>query len=555
MPQSAAQPIEWELGMPGGLAPKWAANKNDLRASHPELVYTGSPVYLSGQTYAAGICNPLSVEGYLSPGNATAVESATQLGGVQVGAVFIPDGGDDLIVTLERQNAGGNLTIWTASSHNNSLSLTAVTNTATTQFWKGTDVQVYQVNGVAKIFFSYYDNNVSSGGDIAIFDTAVSSGNFTWLSGTVSGKFNAGSNELRMFVADNGFLYLIDGSSLHKIDGTTNGGTNGTVTPNVLVFPAYMQLSDGMDARGKSWMTVNRIDHTPIGIDLQHAYSRFAGVYVWDRLSVQSQMQDFVPIDGIKFAGYIINFRGTPYVFTISSDNFTQLRMYDGSVFKVVAEAQASDFPAYKGSIQVTDQTIAWQGNSGNFFMYGRVNPFQYVDGLYKLGRSTNFAHGSTTSNGAVLMTDYLASATNPPQTTFRISSGTYIYTWWSHADLSTDGNTTIYPDTTAISTLVKRLPKLSFVNSMTLYFPSIGSVGSSTICTVKVYLNNSTTAAATKVLTQTDGTRGFVFIPINKANANNIRLDFTYNNAISKALSPRFSHAHIEISDPKKKQ
>ena len=542
MPQSNAQPIEWELGMAGGLAPKWQANKNNIQAVHPELIYDGSPIYLSGQTYAGGVCNPLSVEGYLSPANATNVESATTLGGQQVAALYIPDAViGDTIVFLERQNASGNLVIWSGSTHANSLVLTATTRTPSgSQFWIGTDMQIYQVNGVSKIFFAYRDNNSGTNtNDIAIFDLGVTSGNYTWLSGTVSGHFVPGANELKMFVADNGFMYVIDGSTLHKIDGTTSGGTNGTVTPNVLVFPAYFQLIDGLDTRGKAWITVNRIDKAQVAADVTRAFTRFAGVYVWDRQSIQSQMQDFIPIDGVKYVGHIFQFRGAPHVFTVSADNFTQLRQYTGSEFKVVAEAQATDFPPYKGCIQVTDQTIAWQGQSGNFFVYGRVNPYQYVDGLYLIGRNANYAHGG--ASGAIIMNDY-SSGGNTTQEVYRISSGNFIYTWWAHADISTDGNTTIFPDSTEITTLVKR------------FYPPVGTTGNTTVCTVKVYVNNGTSVAATKVLTQTDVVRGFVYIPLSKNNVNNVRMTFTYNNAVSKALSPRFSHAHIEVSDPKKK-
>ena len=552
MPQTqAAQPVTWELGMQGGLAPKWYGNKHDIANRHPELLYLGSPLYLSQQTYADGICNPLAVAGYLSPANATAVESVTQLGDIQIDGVFIPETG--LLVFLERSSQGGNLTLWSGSSHVNNLTLTAISRTASTQFWQGTDLEIYQINGVKKIFYAYRDNNVTAQSDIGIFDTAMSSGNFTWLSGTVSGKFTPGANQLRMFVSDNGYMYVIDGSTLHKIDGTTNGGANGTVTPNVLTFPAYYLLVDGMDARGKAWLTVNRLNAPMTSVSLQNAFVTYCGVYVWDRLSIQSQMQDFIPIDGVQYVSWIFMFRGNPCIFTISDDNYCQLRQYTGSEFKVIAQCQANDYPLTKGAIQVTDQTISWQGSSGNFFVYGKVDPFQYVDGLYKIGRSANYAHGGT--GGAIILNDYLGGATSPPQETYRISSGQYIYTWWAHAQVSTDGNTTIYPDTSVISTLVKRLTKLGWFNNLTLFYPPVGSTGSSTVCTVNVYLNNGTSAAATKVMTQTDVARGFCYIPINKMNANNIRLTLTYNNAIAVANCPRFSHAELTISDSHKKQ
>ena len=539
--------------MQGGLAPKWMSNRNDMTAVHPELLYQGSPVYLSGQTYAGGICDPLSVQGYLSPANATAVESVTTLTGQQVDALFIPDATSDKLIFLERFS-NGTLTLWSGSSQVNNLTLTSSTRVpGASQSWTGTDLELYQINGVMKIFFAYKDTNISAQSDIGIFDIAMSSGNFTWLSGTATGKFTPGANELRMFVSDNGFMYVIDGSTLHKIDGTTNGGANGTVTPNVLVFPAYYQLIDGMDARGKAWLTVNRIDKAYTGSDLQNAYARYCGVYVWDRQSIQSQMQDFIPIDGVKYVGHIFQFRGQPHVFTISYDNFCQLRQYTGSEFKVVAQAQAKDYPIFKGSIAITDQTVAWQGLNGNFFVYGRADPFQYVDGLYKIGRSANYAHNG--GSGCIILNDFNNSSSVPTQEVYRISNGTFIYTWWAHADVSTDGNTTLFPDSTEISTLVKRLPKLGLFNSFTLYYPPVGSTGATTVCTIKVYVNNGTVARATKNLSQTDVARGFCYVPVSINNVNNVRLSFTYNNAVSKALCPRFSHTLLEVSDPKKKQ
>lgn len=553
MAQQQTQPVTWELGMQGGLAPKWYGNKFDIANRHPELLYSGSNLYLSEQTYGDGVCNPLALSGYLSPANATATQSATTLSGLQVDSIFIPDGNNDLLVFLERQNSGGNLILWSGSSHVNALSLTSTVLTPSTQFYIGTDLEIYQVNGVKKIFFAYKDNSGNGGSNVGIFNLAMSSGNFTWLSGTVSGAFTPGANELRMFTADNGFLYIIDGSTLHKVDGTTNGGTNGTVTPNVLVFPAYYILVDGMDARGKAWMTVNRIDVPVTNLALQRAFVTYCGVYVWDRQSIQSQMQDFIPIDGVNYVGHIFQFRGNPCVFTISGENLCQLRQYTGSEFKVIAQAQATDYPLYKGCIQITDQTITWQGQSGNIFVYGRVDPFQYVDGLYKIGRTSNFTGNG--SAGSVLLNDYISSPGTPAQEVYRISSGLFVYTWWAHAQVSTSGSTPLFPDTSPISTLVKRLPKLGWFNNLTLFYPPVGTTGTTTVCTVNVFLNNGTSAVATRVLNQTDVLRGFVNIPINKVNANNIRLTFTYNNAVSLPNCPRFSHAELALNESKKKQ
>lgn len=244
--------------------------------------------------YAEGFVNPISHVGQLSPvsntfvtitPSPTAMICATIIDTVNLKPYFL-DQGEHLYATADLTSNGAVAT----------TIITSQIDGAT-----GTDLEIYTVNGIRRLFYSY---RKSGGGNIGIYDFTYPYDiglDADWLSTAVSGTTYLGAtNNHRMIVADNGYMYVLDGSTLHKIDGTTGGGANGTLTANVLLFPAIFQLVDAIDLRGKMWIGLIRSTDDLSTISNSYNFEDYCGVYVWDRSTTGTNFEDFIPISGVK---------------------------------------------------------------------------------------------------------------------------------------------------------------------------------------------------------------------------------------------------------------
>ncbi len=485
---------------------------------------------------AEGFCNPYHRIGFLYPTSNTyinttagmsAIVKATQVetadsGGIYKGYFWDDSGVLKAIVGL------------TDTEFNSKTTVASV---------NGTDLEIYTVNGVRKLFYSYKKTGDAS--DIGIHDFA-SSYNDTWLSATCASGFNLGANSHKMISADNGFMYILDGAAVHKIDGTTDGGANGTATANVLLFPANFQLIDGIDLRGKMWIALMKSTRDLLyGIANTALFTEFCGVYVWDRQSTQVNMEDFIQIDGVREIRTIFTFRGIPACFTVSSRRLTQLRIYTGNEFKIVKELEAEAYPRFPDSVHVAGDLIIWLGNNGYIYAYGRPAP-GFDDALYMIGDITGEVSSGKGFNitGAILGVGetnesyYLNLTDDTPASLVKI--------WKPFASSQ-------FPLAGNVFSMVKLLPKLSTVNSVTLYYPPIGT-GTTEVLDVDIYFNQSTTSWGTTTLTRADGARSYKYIPVGKKGVNFIQLGFVWKttNGISFAITP--SYAEIDYTESTKK-
>ena len=122
-----------------------------------------------------------------------------------------------------------------------------------------------------------------------------------FLSTSALGGFSLGAtNNHRMAIADNGFMYIIDGYDVHKFDGTESSGISGRAYPSVLTFPEPYQLVDATDGRGFLWIGVTGTTRNLTGSDNQQSIENLCGVYVWDRLSSRVNTTDFIFLSGAK---------------------------------------------------------------------------------------------------------------------------------------------------------------------------------------------------------------------------------------------------------------
>lgn len=428
-----------------------------------------------------------------------------------------------------------------------------------------TDLEIYQVNGVRKLFYVY--TNASNNLDIGIATLPFSSQNNTWFTGTVkdssTGTTTAVTNGTLtggfMRKADNGFAYVFQDNVVHKIDGTTNGGSNGTVTYNVLAFPVFFSLTDAVDYKGKIFISV--IQTNRLISSSTYNLTSDCGVYVWDRQSTTANMQDYIPVTGIKeIRKLYISPDGDLRMICVASDRTVQVRTFDGNQFTILKECGINSYPVYADSLVTANASTFWLGADGYIYAHGDINfqiekhvyyTYQQKESLFMIGKLPSFSSsgiilyggGNTYSTGIEGYRDDLEGLYLSCNDSSAI---TKLYKWSFNA-VGTVNGLVQNANQGDIYSLVKRLPKLSTVNFIRIYGLPCQTSDSQTIATIKIYFNQSTTAWASKTIIRSDWARGYIDIPINKPYVNTIQFKIEFATNITLGIDD-FAPSNAEI-------
>lgn len=394
------------------------------------------------------------------------------------------------------------------------------------------DLEMYMINGVQKIFYTYDKNGTA---EVGYADTggAFANANSDWLTTDVTNNFsNTLINNIFMRVADNGFAYIFMDNQVHKIDGTTSGGATGTATANVITFPPYFQITDAIDTNGRIYMPIRQDTSPPtIGITLANAQ---VGVYIWDRLSTVVNMQNYIAIPGIREIRKIyVSPKGTIRVITINSEANVEIRELQGSVFNVIETLGDDIYPNYHDSLSVYGLNTSWLGNDGNIYCHGRVSEND-KESFYKIGIIT-----SSLGPGIMFMAN---AGSRADKLSFYISDTAVganyrLYKWSPYTKIDGSGLAIIGN----VYTLVKFLPPMSTVNYINIYCRPAGS-GSGTIATIKPYFNQSTTAWASKAVTLDEAGTGLKRIEVGKPFVNTVQLEIEFSTSVNLSGNTDFS-------------
>lgn len=517
-----------------GLAPKFYGDFNNS-TGQPQFRYLGTKDQM-----AQGVYNPMRKYGYMAPATNIFVAltpSTNSFDNIRT-TIFDSTSGQYLL----GDNVGN---IWTGA--------TAVTYTLTQVGPLGgtapkiLDLEVYQVNGTRKVFYVYQNNSKV---DVGIADLPFGSSNDTWYTGTAAGGTTLNVQDSFLIVADNGFAYLCNGNRVDKIDGTSaTGGTNGTITPQVLLAPPDFNITDGIDWKGHTWFAMQTAAYG--GANSQLTYNeRIVGVYVWDRQSTILGIEDFIPVPGAREVRKIFTTRsGKVRLITISSDRHTQLREYNGNTFEVIEELGINAWPQYRDSLTNIGAMTIWLGADGYFYGYGRCAENEKDEQIYILGDTTANLNGSFTS-GAILLLD-----SNSSSTTTRIGviwSGRtstptqYVTVWYPYGE-GTIRSTVMTGNAGNVYTLNSMLPVLAKINYIhTYHFPQVTS-GSTTTGTLTYYLNQSTSGSAI-TLTQDDLKKGFKYQIVGKTSIFSIAFKLTFPTTITLGSVDEWLPRLIEV-------
>ncbi len=432
------------------------------------------------------------------------------------------------------------------------LNARATNTRGTDSFWSVhipfVDYRVLRV-GIASLPFASADDNWLTDG--VIYPPG----------GTVSNDFTNSTTSSYNFirVADNGFAYLFADNAIHKIDGTATGGTNGTMSENVITFPPHFRIADAVDYRGSFYIAIHQSQIDPTSTT-QTNYATPCGVYVWDRLSSVVQTRDYVPIEGVRVIKRIyVAPSGGLRLIVVSSDGTTQIREFNGSVFTIVKELGIGAAPQYVDSLTTTGTKTLWLAPDGWLYAHGQSIP-SGPEALVKIGQirapqaETTAGYAENITAGAMLVgygTDTAATGyrSDRQAVTLSYSTGTPLVKKFFPFDKSSINSTdqnTLQGD---IFTGTHFLPTMSTVASLDIYCLAGTASGSTTQATVKIYFNGSATAWASKLITRDDVAKGYKHIEINKQYITSIQLEFEYptNVALSDTYDFHPSYGVVE--------
>lgn len=525
MSDEKSSKINIDLSGRAGLAPKFYGDFNDS-VGQPQFRYLAK----AGQ-FAQGVFNPARKYGYLTAPTYVATNITAVSGAMNNIRTTIFDSGTGYYYLGD--NIGQ---IWYGATPT-TYSLTQIGPMAgSTPVML--DYEIYQINGVKKLFYAYKNDAKT---DIGISSLPFTSGTGTdaWFSSVASGAVTTIASDCFMVVADNGYMYVVAGStsgqltpnSVFKVDGTSlTGGTNGTIT-QALIAPTDFNIVDGISWKGFVWFAMQTC--TFGGFSSQTTYNeRIVGVYIWDRQTTIANMQDFIPMFGAReIRKLYVTRSGKVRAITISSDRFTQIREYNGNSFEVIATLGINAWPQYRDSLTQDGAMTIWLGADGKIYGHGKLTEDDN-EATYILGdMTTAFLSGNFTT-GAVLFLDSSGSST-----TTRIgllwSGRTAVPTqnvkvWYPNGE-GTINASAQFSDSGNVYTPVATLPGLAKVNYLRVFhFPQVVT-GTTAAGTLTYYLNQST-AGVTTTITRNDLALGYKYIKIGKTGVRSIQFKMTFD-------------------------
>lgn len=504
--------LQIDLSGKNGLAPNHFAGFSSDTAQ-PNLVYEAK----DGQV-AGGVYNPFRQPGYLSPANNT-FEALTGLSTTVIGStIYDANTDNDDTYFAER---GTQLWQLTAFDDTSFASIRTISGAIIT------DLEIYTVNGVKKLFYAY---NKSGGGNIGMVDLPATTFNDTWLSATATGGATLSADgDIFMVSGDDGYLYIFDKYEVHKLDGTTSGGTNATLHGDALVFPTHYVSTDALDYRGNMWIAMQTDGVNPNNTG--SFIPSICGVYLWDRLTTASRMRDFIPVRGVRNIRKIyLGHDDTVRLICITIDRRVVIKKFNGTSFNTIHELGMSAYPNYRDSVATHSNYTTWLGADGVLYANG-VAPTSTSEGIFKIG---DLATASITT-GAIVPQYANTSTSSLKNSTGLIlnyvASGTSLAKRWVMHGIGTSpiGSNNLTQNTGSVYTPVKLMPPLSTVNKIVIYMAPGATSGTTTRGSIAIYFNQSTTAWATKTITSADIAKGYFEIEVNKSYINSVQFKITY--------------------------
>lgn len=394
---------------------------------------------------------------------------------------------------------------------------------------------------------SYYSDSLETRTlEVGIASVPFVDNDNTWLTTTATGGFtNDYISTPFMVTADNGYAYLFNGNQVHKIDGTTSGGTDGTVSANALLFPVYFRIVDAIDYRGLLFIAIQQYQPSSRPAALEENSSTLnLGVYIWDRQTSIVEMRDYIPVQGIKAIRKIyVAPNGNVRMIVVTSENVTAIYEYNGSAFLPLLEVGYNASPRFIDSVTNVSYATVWLANNGGIYAHGKVYPTEEAEGIFRIGSLADVNSGNA-STGPIL---YGGSDT--------LVGGTATYKTWKDGlylgylddqgddrlvawDMQGTGNTgaTCFQAQGDVYSAVIQLPDYSIANYIKVMCIPISTTGDTVIATIKTYINGSSTVYNSHDVTLTMANTGIIDVPVNKEGIWSIQIEVEFAEAVIDA-------------------
>lgn len=548
----------------GGLSNKWHGDINRFGYIGATEVGTPNLRYLAKEGEVVnGFFNPITKYGYNSPSSDTFLSTSVSGGGTAINKTIpvniVDDGFKDIWFCCNNSH------IYYANQYYNSSLTDAVTISSGLQALVSfTDACLYELNGNSTLFFAWVG---SSNGYISTLGQGDSSGvtfNENWSQADVTNPlvFDGGARTLRMIPSGDGFMYILDRNKVHRLDGTTVGGTNGTLYQNVLQGSASSQIHSGAEWRNKLYLVVRKSntldDYTATNTyALRAAVPDGIGIYVWNKQSTFYNSSDFIQLPGIQDVRAIwVSPKGDLRIICLESTGEATLRVLDGTTFKILEYLPFGATPPTQKSLKVHGSFTYWLGNDGLLYCYGSDIPEEKE---FLVTMTQFITDGQETNIGGSLACTSATGGDAPPSN-YKPSD---IF-WVSYSTSTSNGSLkTYYPfayDTVATSNNIEKnvgniyypvkiLPTLSTVKHINIVMARTEGLSSGTTveAVIKFYFNNSATSSFSKNITRDDISRGYISIEINKPFVNSIQLEVEHSVGTNIGVAD-FAPAYAEL-------
>ena len=418
--------------------------------------------------------------------------------------------------------SGGSWELWEdrAVMFTTTTTLPAPLSTSTIYYLKGVSGATAQVSLTA------------GGAAVDITDTGTGTHSISLFLDTFSNTVPASAtsftkSKIKMIPSGDGFMYILTKNKVHRFDGTSIGGANGTLYPNILTAPEYFYFSHGIDYRNNLYIVVQKNTFHQVTTSNVAYVNSEVGVYIWNRQSTFFNTSDFIPIPGMKeIRSIFISPNGKIRIIGISSSRKVQIRELNGGSFTLVKELPVLSFPQYEDSLCVVDGFTVWQGNDGKLWYYGSEKPGEKEILFSPMQLSTD----ASLVTGAIsfgLQQDFGTSGRHGFYVSFS-ETGTETLKKAYPFSTSTVNSIAMVKHIGDVFTPVKFLPRLSNVKHIDIYMKQATFTSSLTTveATLKIYFNQSSTAWASKSITRGDINKGYISIEVNKPFINSIQIE-----------------------------
>lgn len=525
----------------GGLAHKYYGDINrfgftgDQAAGQPQYRYN-----VGDNEMASGIYNPLRKNGYLSPAVGTIYNFSSAPSNTSLVGATIYDSINDKSY-LFTYTGGSTFPLYRLDGIDSETLQTDRTMPGGTTF--GGDLEIYQIDGVRTLFYSY---RTGSAWRVGVKNLTTSGFTDNWLGsgGSVSGTFEPSSNgEMKFVNSGDGFMYILNANSIHRVDGTTLGGSTGRVFRDLLKAPDYFRFTHGVDHRNNLYFAIQKITRQEthnIAVSSNPNFTTECGVYIWNRQATFFNSSDFVPIQGVReIRALYVSPKNDIRCITISNNGATQIRKYNGTTFEVIKELGTTAYPNFADSLTIVNGFTCWMGYDGNIYYHGSEMPgeqeFLFIMGSVGGTGIQNVLGGSILYGGG---TGYSTNGTlEKPNLecfviNYTISSVAKISRFFPYANGSLTGGvtTSMIAHAGNVYTGLKLFPPLSTIHNMKVFMArETGLSAGVSDATLNFYKNGDTTAFISKTVTTDDIMKGYKSIEINTPFIDTLQISISY--------------------------